>query len=430
MLCLFTRQLTKNLMLSLVVMVFVVAAHAAPCSNDSVDIACDTATISSSAVAEAPVQKADKHMKRKQRKTLRQLVGTADSLRLRLRYAADHGYMLQWVDTLMRQQLQRGEIDSVKYARTMRRLSRIDRRLFQGDSLLASNYRKKNIDTAYITRPEARWTIKFRTNISGAKLKTISDDGTLRRETEVRSEYRGTVSVAVAYRGLGLGLALNPAKLAGKNKDYEFNLNSYGNKYGFDIVYLASNTYHGTQTIGTDRYDVNKGSISQQALNVNFYYAFNGRKFSFPAAFSQSYIQRRSAGSWMIGASFDGSRTKIDGDETIGRKSMKVKVNEFAIGAGYAYNLVAGRRWLFHLSALPTYTVYSHDNMTIDGERSNMKHVFMSGIITGRGAALYFWRNKFVGGTMVYNFSFAGKEDQLFVARDKWRLRLFFGFRF
>ena len=33
--------------------------------------------------------------------------------------------------------------------------------------------------------------------------------------------------------------------------------------------------------------DVHKGDISQKALNLNFYYAFNYRKFSFPAAFSQ-----------------------------------------------------------------------------------------------------------------------------------------------
>ena len=44
--------------------------------------------------------------------------------------------------------------------------------------------------------------------------------------------------MAVAYRGLGLGLSVNPAKLAGKNQDYEFNLNYYSNRYGLDVVYL------------------------------------------------------------------------------------------------------------------------------------------------------------------------------------------------
>ena len=31
------------------------------------------------------------------------------------------------------------------------------------------------------------------------------------------ADCRGTLSMAVAYRGLGLGLAINPAKLAGSS---------------------------------------------------------------------------------------------------------------------------------------------------------------------------------------------------------------------
>lgn len=376
-------------------------------------------------------KKKGKHrLKRKDRKTLRELLGTADSLRLRLRHAADQGHMLQWADTLMRQRLHRGEVDSAKYGRLMMRLRKVDRQLFRGDSLLARNYRKVSFDTAYIARPDGRWTVKLRTNISGAKLETVAAGGTERRETEVRSEYRGTVSVAVAYRGLGLGLALNPAKLAGKNKDYEFNLNSYSNRYGFDVIYMESNTYHGTQTVGSQRYDVDKGSISQKALNVNFYYAFNGRRFSMPAAFTQSYIQKRSAGSFMLGMSFDGQLTDISKDAGISDTDTKLKVMEFGIGAGYGYNLVVNRRLLLHLDALPTFNVLAKSEITGGNDKLKLDYQFPSVIITGRGAAIYSWRNKFAGLTMVFNYSTFGKEDHLQLGRDKWRLRGFFGFRF
>ena len=37
---------------------------------------------------------------------------------------------------------------------------------------------------------------------------------------------------------------------------------------------------------------------------------------------------------------------------------------------------------------------------------------------------------KFAGATAVYNFSVAGDEDHLQVKRNKWRVRMFFGFRF
>ena len=135
--------------------------------------------------------------------------------------------------------------------------------------------------------------------------------------------------------------------------------------------------------------------------------------------------------SWMIGASFDGSKTTTD--------DLTIRLNEWAVGAGYAFNLVAFRRFLFHLSALPTVTVYSHDytkttTVTDDGvkhtERHNMEYHFPSAIITSRAAAVYSWRNKFTGATAVYNYSVAGDEDHLQLKRNKWRVRMFFGFRF
>ena len=68
------------------------------------------------------------------------------------------------------------------------------------------------------------------------------------------------------------------------------NVNSYSNRFGFDIVFLSSKTYHGKASMNDEVTPIEKGAIRQQALNVNLYYAFNSKRFSFPAAFSQSYL--------------------------------------------------------------------------------------------------------------------------------------------
>ena len=379
---------------------------------------------------------------KKPRRKFKAWLMRADSLRLELRRSADRGQMLQWTDSVIMAEINKNNISPKRKQRYMRRhlkiqkrLARYDRQLFRGDSLLAANYHKVKYDTAYIGRPDARWTIKFRGNLSGADMRTTSVTDGVENRSRVTADCRGTLSMAVAYRGLGLGVAVNPAKFAGKCKDFEYNLNSYSNRYGFDVVFLSSKTYHGYKAADAERIDIHKGQISQNALNLNFYYAFNYRRFSFPAAFSQSYIQKRSAGSWMIGASFDGSKTELN--------DMTIRLNEFAVGAGYAYNLVIARHWLCHLSALPTMTVYSHDytktrtsadegngQTATNTIRHDMKYHFPSAIITGRGAAVYSWRNKFAGATAVYNYSVAGNEDHLKVRRNKWRVRMFFGFRF
>lgn len=379
---------------------------------------------------------------KKPRRKFKAWLMRADSLRLELRRSADRGQMLQWTDSVIMAEINKSKMSEKRKQRYMRRhikiqkrLARYDRQLFRGDSLLAANYHKVKYDTAYIGRPDARWTIKYRGNLSGADMRTTSVTDGVENRSRVTADCRGTLSMAVAYRGLGLGVAVNPAKFAGKCKDFEYNLNSYSNRYGFDVVFLSSKTYHGYKASDAERIDIRKGQISQNALNLNFYYAFNYRRFSFPAAFSQSYIQKRSAGSWMIGASFDGSKTELN--------DMTIRLNEFAVGAGYAYNLVIARHWLCHLSALPTMTIYSHDytktKTTADegnGQtatntiRHDMKYHFPSAIITGRGAVVYSWRNKFAGATAVYNYSVAGDEDHLKVRRNKWRVRMFFGFRF
>ena len=379
---------------------------------------------------------------KKQRRKFKAWLMRADSLRLELRRSADRGQMLQWTDSVIMAEINKSKMSEKRKQRYMRRhlkiqkrLARYDRQLFRGDSLLAANYHKVKYDTAYIGRPDARWTIKYRGNLSGADMRTTSVTDGVQNRSRVTADCRGTLSMAVAYRGLGLGVAVNPAKFAGKCKDFEYNLNSYSNRYGFDVVFLSSKTYHGYKAADAERIDIHKGQISQNALNLNFYYAFNYRRFSFPAAFSQSYIQKRSAGSWMIGASFDGSKTELN--------DMTIRLNEFAVGAGYAYNLVIARHWLCHLSALPTMTIYSHDytktRTSADEDnapsatstvRHDMKYHFPSAIITGRAAAVYSWRNKFAGATAVYNYSVAGDEDHLQVRRNKWRVRMFFGFRF
>ena len=366
---------------------------------------------------------------RKPRVTFRDVIYKADSLRLRMRNAADRGLLLQWADSLLADKLRRGEIDAEKYRRWKLRLARYDKRLFGIDSLLAVKYNRKKYDTLYVSRPQGRWTFKLLTNISGAKLTTTGWSNGVRHDMEARANSRATVSFAASYRGLSLSLSLNPAKLAGKNRDYELNMNSYSNRMGLDIVYLESATYHGSQTIGSETASIGKGEVEQRALNVNYYYAFSGRRFSFPAASSQSYVQRKSAGSWMVGASADLQQTDIHASEATRWHAVSIRLAEFAVGGGYGYNYVPSRRWLLHLSALPTLTVVSHDNVTLDGQRQSLKYKFPSVIITGRGAATYSWANKFLGLAMVYNCSVAGNEDNLRIMREKWRLRCFFGFR-
>ena len=294
------------------------------------------------------------------------------------------------------------------------------------DNILSLRYHKGNIDTAYITRPQTKWTITARINESGAEIEAKGMDGGQRFKSEMEANRKATLSLGVSYLGITLSAALNPAKLMGKYRDYELNFNSYGKRFGFDIIYQDARNFTGWyDSEAHEHYELPADMLSVKTLNLNAFYVFNNRRFSYPAAFSQSYIQRRSAGSFLLAVSGQGQHAKLDYTQ-----KMDLKMTNLGIGAGYGYNYVPSPGWLLHISALPTFIVYSNTSMTFGGTRVPLHYHFPEVIITGRGAALYQWGNKFLGLSMVFNFTNIGHEESLALHNIKWRVRTFFGLRF
>ena len=175
---------------------------------------------------------------------------------------------------------------------------------------------------------------------------------------------------------------------------------------------------------GMERIELPDGMLKVKTLNLNAFYVFNSRRFSYPAAFSQSYIQRLSAGSFLLAASGMGQHATLDWDQ-----EMKLKMTNIGLGAGYGYNYVPGQGWLLHISGLPTFIVYSNTSMTFGDDRIPLRYHFPEVIITGRGAVIRQWGNKFLGISMVFNFTNIGDKENLTVQNNKWRIRTFFGLR-
>ena len=304
------------------------------------------------------------------------------------------------------------------------------------DRILTTNYSKVNYDTAYITRPATKWTVTARMNVSGMAIESKGIDAGQHFQTKSEANNKATLSMAVSYQGIALGLALNPAQLIGKYQDYELNLNIYRNRFGFDVIYQDAKNFKGWyEQEGLGRVELPDGLLEVRTLNLNVYYAFNGRRFSYPAAFSQSYIQRRSAGSFLLAASYMRQRIILDwerprvGDQWSGMEGQQLKMTNIGIGAGYGYNYVLGQGWLLHLSAQPTFIVYSKTRQTVGDDRMSLRYRFPETIITARGAVVRQWDNKFLGLSMVYTYTNIGDEADLAVENAKWRLRAFFGLR-
>ena len=304
--------------------------------------------------------------------------------------------------------------------------SRDKQRMMQVDSMLAARYYGNGgIDTAYLQRPTSKWTITAKANVSGMKIETEGRENGKYFNSEMRAERKATISVGVSYVGLSVSLSLNPAKLAGKYHDYEFNFRSYGKRFGFDFAYQDAKNFTGWhEHEGMERIDLPEDVLSVKTLNMNAFYVFNHRRFSYPAAFSQSYIQRRSAGSFLVTLSAQGQHAELDGEQ-----SSDLKMTNIGIGGGYGYNYVPSKGWLLHISAQPTFIVYSKTSLTFNDTSVPLHYHFPEVIITGRSAIVKHWKNKFLGMSAVFDFTGIGNKENLSVHNIKWRVQTFFGVR-
>ena len=310
--------------------------------------------------------------------------------------------------------------------------SKGERRRARLDSLLTARYFRTNYDSAYVVRPEGRWTLKLRLNQTGNSINSKGTVDGIKAKADLETDHKTTVSVGASYRGLSLGLAINPGKIGGFYNDYELNLNFYSSRLSFDISYQKASSLSGDIEYGRT-YHLEEDDVNMKMLNIAGYYTFNHRRFCYPAAFTQSFIQKRSAGSWLVGFSYQGGSIKTT-DELRQRvkeaSEMRLYVGYFGIGGGYGYNWVLGKKWLLHLSVVPTFAVYNRNNLTIDGERREAGPVRLNMMFNERAAIVHnFSPRYFIGATMTMNNSLF-EDDVVDVDQSKWRARAFLGVRF
>lgn len=297
------------------------------------------------------------------------------------------------------------------------------------DSVLQKRYRRVTYDTAYIMRPKEKLTLRVRTNLSGNYL---HGRGTVDGQTikgDLKTALRGTINFGASYMGVAAALSLNPGSLSGRNKDYELNLSASSNRYCVDASYQLSKTLSGTMTHGDVVSDVEKGLVDMQMFNLTAYYFFNHRHFSYPAAFTQTYLQKRSAGSWLAGFAYQGGRFKTTDEASSVGPHGRIYVGYFGIGGGYGYHLVLSDKWLFHLSSLPMLIVFNRNNMTVDGMRRDAPTRFPEMILNGRFAVVRrLSARSFAGFTVKGSTSFLEGSNGN-VRYHRWQGRIFLGFR-
>ncbi len=254
------------------------------------------------------------------------------------------------------------------------------------------------------------------------------------------------LGIYFGWRWIFLGYTFDIEDLFGKNKNKadktEMSLNIYSSKFGVDLYYRKTGSDFKLR--GSDGFNLatpidgqDFDGLRSKILGLNAYWIFNHRKFSYPAVYSQSTNQRKSAGSFMAGFSysrhsihFDYTQLPIEMKNGLNRnlRFSKVKYSDYSLGFGYGYNWVFKKNWVANLSLLPGIGFKKAKIDDVDyKERDWIKDINFD-LIT-RAGITYNNSKYFVGASLVMH-TYDYRKTSLSVTNSFGTLRIYAGFNF
>ena len=234
---------------------------------------------------------------------------------------------------------------------------------------------KAKVDSNYIEVPKKPWRVvlRYKETAFDVDYNNSVGDPQAGAGMEWQMCYEPPMSPSIGvwagYRGTGISVA----KSLGKKKGTSLSFSTTGAKYGANLRLRSFDVTEGTFT--STIYDNGKvipmngdarllAPVSIASLYLNGYYVFNGRRYSQAAAYNQSVIQRRSAGSLLLGATWymaalDYSDDKNTGMILLSRNIGRINVQQGNIGVGYGYNWVPFRGFVVNAMAMPALCFYN-----------------------------------------------------------------------
>lgn len=310
------------------------------------------------------------------------------------------------------------------------------------------------IDTAYVEPNYYNYAAMLQNTNFYQSYRLRAEDDLLGRQSITFSP-TGSVKIGpyFGWRWIFLGYTFDVGNLSSSGKQSEFSLSLYSSMLGADFVYITNTgnfkirkvSGFGHQIDSSIR-DIRFNGADTYTASLNVYYVFNHKRFSYPAAFAQSTVQRKSCGSWMLGLRFDKQRIQFDYEslppQLLNENSSidnpglldKMKINRidyknYSLSGGYAYNWVFARNFLFSVSVAPSIGFKQARGERFKGESfwlnvKNMNFDFISrfGLV---------WNNtRWFAGASFINHLYDYRRDRLSLTNSLNYFNVYFGVNF
>ena len=229
----------------------------------------------------------------------------------------------------------------------------------------------RGVDRRYIDAPEKPWQLIVKGNVSQTIVSMNTEGSMAGRDYSAKPYLKTTpaqyIGLWAGYRGYGFGYTVN----VGGDKGNYLTVGATGGSFGINVrIHTFDNT--------NPDFNLNSSLLSEEQMEswndiqltdpirvktviADGYYMFNGKKFSYAAAYDQSVFQKRSAGSLMAGLMYNYTRidysSDLNGDLIYLMEGLgKVKLWQGSAGVGYAYNWVPARGLLVNVMFMPMLT--------------------------------------------------------------------------
>ena len=306
-----------------------------------------------------------------------------------------------------------------------------------------------DIDTLYISPNlyNLAFMLEHSTWYEHYRLGNNADSQTDKKSLNFSPSLGTKFGIYFGWRWIFLGYTFDIEDLFGGNKNKpkkkEMSLNIYSSKFGVDLYYRKTGndfklrSYNGFDLNNSAFKNIHFDGLQSRIKGLNAYWIFNHKRFSYPAAYSQSTNQRRSAGSWMAGFSYSQHRISFDYSKlppslfnqlTPSFQFSKIKYSDYSLGLGYGYNWVFAKNWVANLSLLPG---IGYKKAKIDDQEFESRHWIKDinfDLIT-RAAIVYNNSKYFMGASLVMH-TYDYRKPNLSVTNSFGTFRIYAGFNF
>lgn len=308
------------------------------------------------------------------------------------------------------------------------------------------NYFMGELDTLYVTpnKYDFAFLTTYYNNNEYYNLHSNSPDKqTLRFTHKPQNKIGFYLGWQIFFLGWSFSVDKTTNKDGIKKSGSSFELSLYSAKFGIDLMHLKTgNNYriHKAKGFGDhipSNYAMDFNGFDVNISSVNLYYILNNKRFSYPAAYSQTNVQRISTGSGILGLSMSTHDLSFDYNKlpkvllshlNTNMRFDRIKYTNISLSMGYAYNWVFARNFLANISASPVLAYKISKESTV-GENSkgffnrfNIDLLVRAGVVYNNG--------KYYIGTSYLSRTYGFNQKNFSLNNGLGTLQVYTGFNF